>query len=225
MTYTHADGGQGHVKRHLGYLGILLLAGVAINVFLVLSAGLLQSYSRTYGPLSRVSFSPELIAIADELNLSPGASAYIGRRYDWVSRSSLQDKVIWESAPRPWVPTISVYERYEFGLPFRIYEWLRYYDIDQSVSFDPDASMNVIPIIETSYERKILPGVALNALIYAAMLWGILWCARRVDFAIFRRRYRTARGWCPKCGYDLQKNLEGGCPECGWNREKAGVEP
>ena len=40
--------------------------------------------------------------------------------------------------------------------------------------------------------------------------------AESVRFHLERRRF----GLCPKCGYDLEGNVDSGCPECGWRRAK-----
>jgi hypothetical protein len=62
--------------------------------------------------------------------------------------------------------------------------------------------------------RPIWLGFALNTLFYAALAWG-LW---QVPLAL-RRRSRSKKGLCVRCGYDL-KGLGGSaagrvCPECG----------
>ena len=40
--------------------------------------------------------------------------------------------------------------------------------------------------------------------------------AESVRFHLARQRF----GRCPKCGYDLEGNIDGSCPECGWRRAK-----
>ncbi len=57
------------------------------------------------------------------------------------------------------------------------------------------------------------PGFALNTLFYAALAWG-LW---QLPLAI-RRRRRSGKGLCVRCGYDLKGiAAESACPECGAN--------
>jgi len=64
--------------------------------------------------------------------------------------------------------------------------------------------------------RPIWPGLVLNTLLYALVLWLLY----RGSF-VLRRHIRRKRGRCPKCGYDLRGQLPGaGCPECGWNRQQ-----
>ena len=45
------------------------------------------------------------------------------------------------------------------------------------------------------------------------MLAALLPAARLPPYA--RRRFRTRRGVCPRCAYDLTGNVSGVCPECG----------
>ena len=61
----------------------------------------------------------------------------------------------------------------------------------------------------------VLPGAA------SALLWLVV-------AAIETRRPRgdaliekVTTGHCPRCGYDLRRDLNAGCPECGWNRPAA----
>ena len=57
--------------------------------------------------------------------------------------------------------------------------------------------------------RPIWPGFAINALLYAAILW--------LPIAPFklRRNLRVKRGLCLNCGYDLRGAEHKVCPECG----------
>jgi len=64
--------------------------------------------------------------------------------------------------------------------------------------------------------RPIIPGQAINAATYGGSLWALLFLARSA-----RPTLRRHRGLCPKCAYDLERNLAAGCPECGWNRPAA----
>jgi hypothetical protein len=63
--------------------------------------------------------------------------------------------------------------------------------------------------------RPIWPGVAINTVFYAAVLW-LLFAA---PFAL-RKWRRIRRGLCPKCGYDLRNRPidSAVCPECGATR-------
>jgi hypothetical protein len=64
----------------------------------------------------------------------------------------------------------------------------------------------------------LLPGLVVNTLIYALVLFS-LYCTAVVALRrTFRGRIRMSDGRCPKCGYDLRHAHSGGCPECGWGR-------
>lgn len=56
-------------------------------------------------------------------------------------------------------------------------------------------------------------GLALDTLVFALCIALLAVSARYV-----RSHWRRVRGWCPRCAYDLKRDLRGGCPECGWNR-------
>jgi hypothetical protein len=67
--------------------------------------------------------------------------------------------------------------------------------------------------------RPIWPGLVVNTLFYAAILWLLI-----AGPFMLRRVIRLKRGRCPRCGYDLRGSppevgAGGGCPECGWNRQ------
>ncbi len=58
--------------------------------------------------------------------------------------------------------------------------------------------------------RPIWPGVAINTLFYAAILWLLT-----LGPFTARRMIRRKRGHCIKCGYDLSHAEHEVCPECG----------
>ncbi|MCC6907002.1 MAG: hypothetical protein IT430_03590 [Phycisphaerales bacterium] len=58
--------------------------------------------------------------------------------------------------------------------------------------------------------RPIWPGFAFNTMLYATATW-LLFALPTFQ----RRRWRTARGRCPTCNYDLRATTTGVCPECG----------
>jgi hypothetical protein len=60
--------------------------------------------------------------------------------------------------------------------------------------------------------RPIWPGVAINTVFYA----GVLWLLFGAPFAL-RKWRRIKRGFCVKCGYDLRQQPSDSsvCPECG----------
>ncbi len=63
----------------------------------------------------------------------------------------------------------------------------------------------------------IWSGLLLNVVFYAALWFALLTVPR-----FMHRRLLLRRGVCPKCRYDLRRDLAAGCPECGWGR---GSEP
>jgi hypothetical protein len=66
---------------------------------------------------------------------------------------------------------------------------------------------------------KLLPYIPLwHGLLADTGLFGGAWFLLLLVPAIARRRYRSRRGLCPRCGYDLRGGVARGCPECGWNR-------
>ena len=58
------------------------------------------------------------------------------------------------------------------------------------------------------------PGLVINTIFYAALLWLIT-----LGQFTARRMIRGKRGNCIKCGYDLSHADHVACPECGWRRE------
>ena len=58
--------------------------------------------------------------------------------------------------------------------------------------------------------RPILPGLLINATVYALML-----LSAGVLVRLTRRAWRFERGRCPACGYDRQRRYDSACPECG----------
>lgn len=67
--------------------------------------------------------------------------------------------------------------------------------------------------------RPLWPGLAINAALYAVLLWllriPLSWAAGLIGRGV--RRIRRRRGLCVGCGYDLRgRDSAGGvCPECG----------
>jgi hypothetical protein len=60
--------------------------------------------------------------------------------------------------------------------------------------------------------RPIWPGFAINTVFYAAILWGLFVLLFTVPLAL-RRRLRSRRGLCSKCGYPVGTSER--CSECG----------
>ena len=59
--------------------------------------------------------------------------------------------------------------------------------------------------------EPIWPGLAINTVFYAAILWGLL-----ATCLALRRLWRIGSGLCPKCAYDLRGSKDASaCPECG----------
>ena len=58
-------------------------------------------------------------------------------------------------------------------------------------------------------------GFLIDTLFYAALWFGVFF-----GFASAKRAIRRKRGRCPRCGYDLRRNLSAGCSECGWGRSE-----
>ncbi len=74
-------------------------------------------------------------------------------------------------------------------------------------------------LVEIGDYRRVVPlrpiwyGLAINTVFFGT----ILWLASCGPLAL-RRIIRRKRGHCPKCGYDLRRDLNAGCSECGWGR-------
>lgn len=64
--------------------------------------------------------------------------------------------------------------------------------------------------------RPIWLGMIGDTIIYAGA-WLLLLLGVRWLWGL-RRRRRTRRGRCARCGYDLVGDFASGCPECGWGR-------
>jgi len=60
----------------------------------------------------------------------------------------------------------------------------------------------------------IWPGLLLNTAFY-----GTLWALLLFGLPLLRQTRRRRKGRCPRCNYDLKRDLEHGCPECGWRRQ------
>ncbi len=60
-------------------------------------------------------------------------------------------------------------------------------------------------------------GLLIDTLIYASLSLTLLVVAIPV-----RRQWRTWRGRCPMCNYNLRADFDAGCPECGWRRASEG---
>ena len=58
--------------------------------------------------------------------------------------------------------------------------------------------------------RPLWPGLAINTILYAAILWLLT-----LGPFTARRMIRAKRGLCIKCGYDLRGAEHEACPECG----------
>jgi hypothetical protein len=96
----------------------------------------------------------------------------------------------------------------------------------RNVSSVPQSILNDLPIPRLSVipYRPIWPGIAINTIFFATVLWLL-----SVAPALIRGYLRKDAGRCPQCGYNLKENgvrrarylLSRGCPECGWNRKAA----
>lgn len=114
------------------------------------------------------------------------------------------------------------------GIPYRCLAWL--YDSRSRADgppdaialspFRPDPAANVWidPFTVRAVPLSVLPaGLALNTLVWAAVLW-IALSARRI-VAQLRSSLRSRRGLCPSCAHQLTGTR--GCPECGLGRPGA----
>jgi hypothetical protein len=80
-----------------------------------------------------------------------------------------------------------------------------------SADSDPSNPMNVGPgRPRIAPLRPIWPGLAINTIFYATILW-LLWIAR----ARVRRFIRIRRHRCPACGYEIAAGVGPRCSECG----------
>jgi hypothetical protein len=61
--------------------------------------------------------------------------------------------------------------------------------------------------------RPIVPGLLLDTAAY-----GAAWALPLLGLPLLKQTRRRRKGRCPRCAYDLKRDLEEGCPECGWRR-------
>ena len=112
---------------------------------------------------------------------------------------------------------------FQFGLPLRTIEYeSRLYALDppsgpppyHPIHFVADAGPVPGWIVPSEHRfrrlplRPIWPGLAVNTLSYAALLWLLLFAP-----STFRRHVRARRGLCPACGYPVGESAV--CSECG----------
>ena len=73
---------------------------------------------------------------------------------------------------------------------------------------------------------KVIPTTPMwPGLIADSLLFGLAFYALSFVPLALLRRFRTCRGRCPKCGYNLAGQPSPGCPECGWNRDTSLAQP
>jgi hypothetical protein len=73
------------------------------------------------------------------------------------------------------------------------------------------ASLRALPL------AIVWPGLAADVAIHAAA-WLAMLTGLAFVWSWVLAKWRTPKGCCPACGYDLRGGLGAGCPECGWNR-------
>jgi hypothetical protein len=102
---------------------------------------------------------------------------------------------------------IQTITQYSYGWPALALERWTTYWLDRTPAEQVEAKQR-LPGRVRSF------GFAINAAFYSALLF-VLWSAP----ASLRSRFRTRRGLCTHCGYDL-RGLTGRCPECGSERSR-----
>jgi hypothetical protein len=99
--------------------------------------------------------------------------------------------------------TVNVRGTRVVGARQTVFAWDYAYIIEPAKAIDP-------------FTAKILPlNPHVPELIANSIFWGLVWYAVILVVARVRSLFRTRKGVCPKCRYDL-RNLTGSqCPECG----------
>lgn len=137
-------------------------------------------------------------------------------RYDWDDDAVLHQILLLESG---WpARCLSGYRRDSGPITWGIGETLRSSNLSLVVSSaSPGVNAVAVDSLGLGPEaHRFLPvgimwwGFLCNTLLFA-IAFALLWIA----FFIARRSYRTWRGFCPSCGYDLRGGGHTTCPECG----------
>ena len=147
----------------------------------------------------------------------------------WAEWKSLGETVLWRVTVSNWSggrpQTSFVQVLHQFGLPFRCFEYEIESTLDQArggaeVIALEGAWTRSIPPTYADFDRAspimprrpLWPGLVINSVAYAAVLW-IAWIAPLMMFRLVRRRRRIKRGLCPACAYPAGTGLQ--CSECG----------
>ena len=210
------------MKRRITKLVVFLLLGAVVNVAVAWSA----CFANLYGDLSKIE--PDAVRALWSRYAPPHWPAP-DNNYDGGVREELFWQTFLRTGPHKPVaasdtgPDLYYVHSVNVGWPLRSLEGGDAFAVaDAEVNkeyltniyiwgrLDRDAVLFPIGVI--------WPGLVINTMFYAAVLWLLAFG----PFAV-RRFIRNKRGQCVKCGYDLRGSSGGGegggCPECGWRRE------
>jgi hypothetical protein len=101
------------------------------------------------------------------------------------------------------------------------------YDFPDRLTIALQKDVNASPwwLPKRCFYGPLLPGLALDTVLCATLVWGARQAWRRAAAFLRAGRMRAAlrRHVCPQCGYDLSGVSEP-CPECGWSSRSATAE-
>ncbi len=141
-----------------------------------------------------------------------GMSCYLLHAVSWLPGDT--DKPYTSKGPANRTVYASFSKRFgEAGLPLRSFSCLIWSSPSSCVS------SGTVPVFGRHMPiRPVWPGILVNTVLYAVILWVSTIGAVALHRFTFRHHIRRKRGLCPMCGYDLRGELDAGCSECGWVR-------
>jgi len=219
------------VKRWAFTIILFLLLGAIVNIAVAWGCALWSPYSlnrpQMHSHSGRLTW---IVSTADGFGLTCIALAPDNEHFRLVDEGPVAIPR-WSRAVNPPTeaefagPTCPYLMEYGYGWPARSARALAQWDIfDLQGRRNPqrfrvvsgfealdDGAAHPLPFRMLPI-RPIWPGLAINTVFYAF----VLWLAFAAAFA-FRRWRRIKRGLCPKCAYDLRNRPSdsSACPECG----------